>query len=151
VHKNILAGNTKKYRVINRLNERFEKFSAFSKKPFFLYLKCKKIAHTPYNIIKELVKNPWINVVHFGTQKMPDGDIGRAYPANVKVIDGAEMEKKKHYGFGFSELPSVINSEKPDIVFIYNDMSIICNYIEEIRKIIQVRYFKIWAYAVDVP
>lgn len=46
--------NTKKYRVINTLNERFEMFSAFSKKPFLFYNKCKKMAVAPYNIFKEL-------------------------------------------------------------------------------------------------
>ena len=49
-------------------------------------------------------------------------------------------------GFAFSELPGVITSEKPDIVFIYNDLSVICGYIEEIRKAIQNRFFGLWAY-----
>jgi len=99
-----------------------------------------------YNIIKELAALPWISVTHFGTQKLAAGEIGRNYPSNVKVIDGTAMEKNKQIGFAFSELPSVINSEKPDIVFIYNDISVVCSYIEEIRKSIQNRFFKIWAY-----
>lgn len=98
-----------------------------------------------YNIIKELVKYPWINIVHFGTQKITNGNIGRTYPQSVKVIDGTSMEKNKELGFAFQELPDVINSEKPDMVFIYNDISVICSYIEEIRKI-QNRVFKIWTY-----
>jgi glycosyltransferase involved in cell wall biosynthesis len=99
-----------------------------------------------HNIIKELSTLQWISVTHFGTQKIASGDIGRAYPSNVKVIDGTSMEKNKQLGFAFSELPGVINTEKPDIVFIYNDISIICSYIEEIRKVCQNRFFKIWAY-----
>lgn len=98
------------------------------------------------NIINQLAKHNWIKVVHFGTQKIPNGDIGRKYPQNVKVIDGSALEKQKLAGFAFSELPSVINSEKPDVVFIYNDIAVICGYIEEIRKSIQNRFFKIWAY-----
>ena len=97
-----------------------------------------------YNIIKELSKLSWIKLVHFGTQQIISGDIGRVYPSNVNVIDGTSMEKNKESGFAFSEFPSVITSEKPDIVFIYNDLSTICSYIEEIRKI--ERTFKIWAY-----
>jgi len=97
-----------------------------------------------YNIIKELVKYPWINIVHFGTHKLVSGDIGRNYPKNVKAIDGTAMDKNTE--FAFQELPNVINSEKPDIVFIYNDMSIVCSYIQEIRKLIHNRFFKIWAY-----
>jgi glycosyltransferase involved in cell wall biosynthesis len=84
--------------------------------------------------------------VHFGTQKLVSGDIGRQYPPNAKVIDASAMEKQKQAGFGFGELPSVIQSEKPDVVFIYNDLSVICAYIEEIRKTITNRFFKIWAY-----
>jgi len=97
-----------------------------------------------YNIIKELSKQSWIKLVHFGTQQIISGDIGRIYPSSVNVIDGTSMEKNKESGFAFSELPGVITSEKPDIVFIYNDLSTICSYIEEIRKI--ERTFKIWAY-----
>ena len=97
-----------------------------------------------YNIIKELVKYPWINITHFGTQQLVSGTIDRNYPKSVKVIDGTAMDKNT--GFAFQELPTVINSEKPDIVFIYNDMSVICSYIQEIRKLIHNRYFKIWAY-----
>ena len=99
-----------------------------------------------YNIIQKLSLQPWINVVHFGTQKITNGDLGRKYPTGVKVIDGTAMEKQKAVGFAFNELPNVIVSEKPDIVFIYNDLSVICGYIEEIRKVIQNRFFKIWAY-----
>ena len=84
-----------------------------------------------YNIIKELVKYPWINIVHFGTQKITNGNIGRTYPQSVKVIDGTSMEKNKELGFAFQELPDVIHSEKPDMVFIYNDISVVCSYIEE--------------------
>ena len=99
-----------------------------------------------YNIIKELAKHEWISIVHFGTQKLGGGDIGRPYPSGVKAIDATAMEKNKQVGFAFAELPGVINSEKPDVVFIYNDISVVCGYIEEIRKTIQSRFFKIWAY-----
>lgn len=98
------------------------------------------------NVIDQLAVHNWIKVVHFGTQRIANGDLGRKYPAGVKVIDGTAMEKQKTIGFAFSELPSVIMSEKPDVVFIYNDISVVCGYIEEIRKSLQNRFFKIWAY-----
>jgi glycosyltransferase involved in cell wall biosynthesis len=98
------------------------------------------------NIIQELSKNSWIDIVHYGTQKLSNGDLGRKYPSNVKVIDASSLEKQKQAGFAFAELSSVIMTEKPHIVFIYNDISIISGYIEEIRKSIQNRFFKIWAY-----
>jgi glycosyltransferase involved in cell wall biosynthesis len=99
-----------------------------------------------YNIINQLSSIDWIKVVHYGTQRINAGDIGRKYPTNVKSIDATSLEKQKAAGFAFSELPGVIMSEKPDVVFIYNDISVICGYIEEIRKSIQNRFFKIWAY-----
>lgn len=99
-----------------------------------------------YNIINQLSSIDWIKVVHYGTQRINAGDIGRKYATNVKSIDATALEKQKTAGFAFSELPSVIMTEKPDVVFIYNDISVICGYIEEIRKSIQNRFFKIWAY-----
>ena len=102
-----------------------------------------------YQMIQQLAAQSWIRIIHFGTQKLISGDIGRTYPSSVKVIDATAREKDKHPGFAFSELPSVINAEKPDIVFIYNDLSIIGMYVDQIRKAIENRFFKIWAY-VDV-
>jgi len=99
-----------------------------------------------FNILQQLAVIPWISLVHFGTQKLANGDLGRKYPAGVKVFDGTAIEKQKMAGFAFSELPGVITSEKPNIVLIYNDLSVICGYIEEIRKAIQNRFFGLWAY-----
>ena len=98
-----------------------------------------------YHIIKQL-SQPWIQLVHFATQKLSGVDIGRPYPKGVKVIDATALDKEKQPGFALSELPNTILSEKPDVVFIYNDLSVICAYIEEIRKVISRRTFKIWAY-----
>ena len=102
-----------------------------------------------YNIIQQLARHDWIQVVHFGTQRIVNGDLGRKYPAGVKALDATAMEKQKQAGFAFAELPGVIRSEKPDVVFLYNDLSIVCGYMEEIRKSITERSFKIWAY-VDI-
>ena len=102
-----------------------------------------KVAH---NMIQQLAVHSWINIVHFGTQKMVNADLGRKYPANVKVLDATAMEKEKTTGFALTELSGVILSEKPDIVFIYNDLPVICAYIENIHKAIENRFFKIWVY-----
>lgn len=105
-----------------------------------------KVVH---HLIHELSKQKWLDIVHFGTQKLVNADLGRSYPSSVNVLDASAMEKEKQLGFAFSELPSVIQSEKPNVVLIYNDLSVICTYIEAIRKAIEVRSFKIWAY-VDI-
>lgn len=102
-----------------------------------------KVVH---NVIQQLSALPWIDVVLFGTQRMVNADLGRKAPSRVKVLDGSAMEKQKQAGFAFSELSGVIVAEKPDVVFIYNDLSVVCGYIEEIRKAIQSRFFRIWAY-----
>jgi glycosyltransferase involved in cell wall biosynthesis len=98
------------------------------------------------NLINQLSENNWIKLVHFGTQVITNGNVGRKYPNGVKSIDGSALEKQKTLGYAFSELPATILSEKPDVVFIYNDIAVVCGYIEEIRKTIQNRFFKIWAY-----
>lgn len=99
-----------------------------------------------YNIIKQLSAHSWIQLVHYGTQKLMNADLGRVYPKDVKVIDATALDKEKTPGFAISKLPAVITAEKPDVVFVYNDLSVICAYIEEIRKVISNRSFKIWAY-----
>jgi glycosyltransferase involved in cell wall biosynthesis len=99
-----------------------------------------------FNLISQLATHDWLNIVHFGTQRLANVDLQRSYPRSVKVIDGSALEKDKQAGFAFAQLPAVIQQEKPDIVFIYNDLSVICTYIESIRKTIDARTFKIWAY-----
>jgi len=98
------------------------------------------------NLLQQLATHSWLQLVHFGTQKMVNADLNRTVPSSVKQIDATALEKEKQTGFAFSELPAVINTEKPDIVMIYNDLAVIGTYIESIRKAIEVRTFKIWAY-----
>jgi glycosyltransferase involved in cell wall biosynthesis len=98
------------------------------------------------NLLQQLATHPWLQLVHFGTQKMVNADLNRTVPSSVKQIDGTALEKDKQTGFAFSELPGVINAEKPDIVMIYNDLAVIGTYIESIRKANENRSFKIWAY-----
>ena len=102
-----------------------------------------KVVH---NIIKQLAQHSWINLVHFGTQKLVNAELGRSYPPSVKVIDATALEKEKEPGFALAELPVVIQKEKPDVVWIYNDLSVVCAYLENIKKAFEHRTFKIWAY-----
>jgi glycosyltransferase involved in cell wall biosynthesis len=107
-----------------------------------------------YNIVKILARQPWAAVTHFGFQKnaqLPPNY--RPYPPNIRVLDAAEMEKKMSppntqglQGFGFNVLPDMIRQEKPDVVFIYNDMAVVGRFLEEIRKSGIPRTFKIWLY-----
>lgn len=106
-----------------------------------------------YGIIKQLSKQTWLDVVHFGFQKFPQQQFPanyRPYPSNVKVIDAAADEKPFEQGFGFKQLPDVIRKEKPDIVWIYNDMSVVGKFLMEIEKSGIPRNFKIWVYCDQV-
>lgn len=111
-----------------------------------------------YGIIRQLAKVPSVAVTHFGFQKNPQLPPNyRPYPPNIRVLDAADMERKAtpagappQQGFGFNVLPDVIRHEKPDIVFIYNDMSVVARFMEEIRKSGVPRTFKIWVYVDQV-
>ena len=103
-----------------------------------------KVAH---NIVNELVKNPWLSLIHYGFQKhaqIPEDF--RPYPPSVEVIDAVSLEKPVAQGFGFQALPEVIRRKEPDVVMIYNDMSVVARFLEEIRKSAIPRTFKIWVY-----
>lgn len=99
-----------------------------------------------WNLLQQLALVDSLSLVHFGTQKMVNADLGRAYPAGVKVIDGTALEKEKATGYAFAEVNAVIQSEKPDIVLLFNDLSIVCNYVEHIKKAHEARTFRLWAY-----
>lgn len=104
-----------------------------------------------YNIIQVLSKLDWLELTHFGIHKLDNGDIGRKYPSNVKVIEYKASIANPTNGsqpnpFCFQELMQSIRAETPDIVLLYNDVSVVCAYIEEFRKSFPVRNFKIWTY-----
>ena len=100
-----------------------------------------------YHLLHELAKHhAWLDVVHFGTQRMLNADVGRVLPATVRVIDATAQEKEKALGFAFSELPATLQTEKPDVVLLYNDLSVLCTYLESIRKSSDARPYKLWAY-----
>lgn len=111
-----------------------------------------------YGFVKVLSKLPNVAVTHFGFQKNPQIPPNyRPYPPNVRVLDAAQMEQQSlppgappQQGFGYHVLPDVIRHEKPNVVLLYNDMSVVARFLEEIRKSGIPRTFKIWVYADQV-
>jgi len=109
-----------------------------------------------YHTMQILSKLSWLDVTHYGFQKMPQVPAGyRPYPSNVEVIDAAATEKREagapqQQGFGFQALPEVIRKKQPHVVLIYNDMAVVTKFLEEIRKSGIPRDFKIWVYADQV-
>ncbi len=108
-----------------------------------------KVSH---GLLHELAKLPWLSVTHYGFQKFQEmGSEFRAYPPNVEVIDAAATEKPNmQQGFGFAALPEVIRRKKPNVVMIYNDLAVVGQFVEMIRKSGIPRDFQIWVYADQV-
>jgi len=94
-----------------------------------------------YNIIKELDKTNKFDLYHFGFQKFvvqtPDGY--RPYPPSVDVHDTVKEEREQkqpsEQGFGFSQLVTYIKKVQPDVVLIYNDAGVICQYLEKMKEL----------------
>jgi glycosyltransferase involved in cell wall biosynthesis len=101
-----------------------------------------------YGLIRELAKIPWLSLVHYGIQASPALDLKRNYPPNVKVYDAVALEAKKDMGFGYAELGPVIESEKPHIVMLYNDITVCTNYLNKIMplKVKKNLSFQVWTY-----
>jgi glycosyltransferase involved in cell wall biosynthesis len=107
-----------------------------------------KISH---GILTELSKQPWIQLTHFGFQKFHAvGTEYRQYPVGVDVIDAAALEKPVQNGFGYAALPEVIRKKKPHVVMIYNDLAVVSQFLEVIRKSGIPRNFQIWIYVDQV-
>ena len=107
-----------------------------------------KVSH---GILGELAKNPWLDLTHFGFQKFHELSNGfRPYPPGVDVIDVAALEKPLQQGFGYGILPDVIRKKKPHVVMIYNDMGVVTQFVEAIRKSGIPRNFKLWIYCDQV-
>lgn len=91
-----------------------------------------------YHIIQELAKHrDEFDIFHFGFQKfMAQPHDYRVYPQGVDVYDPVEAEKSngapKEMGFGFSQLAAYVRKVRPDVVLIYNDAGVICQFLEKL-------------------
>lgn len=108
-------------------------------------------AKVGHGLLTELAAQPWIQLTHYGFQRMTEVPAGfRPYPAGVEVIDAVTLEKPLQQGFGYTTLPDVIRRKRPHVVMIYNDLSVVGKFMEEIRKSGIPRNFKIWIYCDQV-
>jgi len=106
-----------------------------------------------YGILKQLAKIPWLDVTHFGFQKFANQQFSegyRPYPPNIRLIDAVAGEQPLEQGFGYKQLPDAIRKVQPDIVMIFNDMSVVGKFIMEIEKSGIPRTFKVWVYCDQV-
>ncbi len=107
-----------------------------------------KVSH---GILTELAKQPWLQITHFGFQRLHDlpSDFRRLPPA-IDVIDASALEKPLQQGFGFGALPDVIRKKKPHVVMIYNALAVVAQFVEAIRKSGIPRTFQLWVYCDQV-
>jgi glycosyltransferase involved in cell wall biosynthesis len=92
-------------------------------------------AKVSYGLIGELAQIPWLSLVHYGIQGIAGLCPDRTYPSSVKVYDVLALETKKQNGFGFEELAGVLQAEKPDLVLVYNDIGVVCQYLEAMEPV----------------
>lgn len=130
--------------------------SAASDKLRFLLVSTHVHQYTGYakvsqGILTELAKEPSLELTHFGIQKFHElSSTFRAYPPGVDVVDVVANEKPLQQGFGYTLLPDIIRKKKPHIVMIYNDMAVVSQFVEAIRKSGIPRNFKLWIYCDQV-
>ena len=102
-------------------------------------------------ILNELATHKWIQLTHYAFQKNSDVHPGfRPYPPGVDVIDAMALEKPLQQGFGYQALPDTIRRKRPNVVILYNDLSVVSKFLEEIRKSGIPRNFQIWVYCDQV-
>jgi glycosyltransferase involved in cell wall biosynthesis len=100
-----------------------------------------KVSH---GILSQLAQHPWLQVTHFAFQKY-QGELPQTRKQLVNTIDVGTLDKQPN-SFGFTQLPAVIQKEQPHIVFIYNDLSVISQFMEAIKRAAIPRTFQIWLY-----
>lgn len=106
-----------------------------------------------YGILRQLAKIPWLEVIHFGFQKFPEQSFPpnyRPYPQNVTCIDACAQEEPREQGFGFKQLPAQIRKHQPDVIMVFNDMSVVGRFLMEIERSGIPTTFKTWVYCDQV-
>lgn len=104
-----------------------------------------------YGIISTLAAESWLDLTHYGFQKNSEvPEDFRPYPSHVEVIDAMALEKPVQHGFGYQALPDTIRRKRPNVVILYNDLSVVSRFMEEIRKSGIPRNFQIWVYCDQV-
>ena len=95
-----------------------------------------------YGLLKELAKQPFLNVTHFGIQGLASLKGNRAYPTGIHQYP---IDTSVEQGFGFSQLAKAIETVNPHILFLYNDIGVIKTYMEKLGET-PVPPYKIWLY-----
>jgi glycosyltransferase involved in cell wall biosynthesis len=107
-----------------------------------------KVAH---NLLKQLATlSPKVKVFHFGFQRHPSRPNIRTVPAGVIQYDAAANEDPKEDGFGFNKIHEYIDTVSPNVVMVYNDPLVICQFIQSMKHEKGVSPYKLWTYVDQV-
>jgi glycosyltransferase involved in cell wall biosynthesis len=97
-----------------------------------------------YNLVLQLSKV--CKLFHFGFQRHPKKVDFRSYPPNVAVYDVVGHDTEPTDGFGFDKIKNYISLVEPDVVMIYNDPLIVCNFLKKMEYKKDVSPYKLWIY-----
>jgi glycosyltransferase involved in cell wall biosynthesis len=90
-----------------------------------------------FHLARELSKKPnEIQLFIFGFQRLPGNNLVRPdLPDNVVVYDAFADEKPKRNGFGIPQVQGFVMLTRPDIVVVFNDMSVISSVVSELKQV----------------
>ena len=82
-------------------------------------------ARSAAKIVNYLADQPDTEVVYYAFQNYPGQDIpDRFIDPRIRFIDALKLDADSPRGFGDKGIVPSFNQEKPDVVFIYNDISV---------------------------
>lgn len=64
----------------------------------------------------------------------------------VSVYDALANEKPRHKGFGFTEFRQYVTCNRPDVIVVFNDMSVLCGLISTVKDMPERASFRVIAY-----
>lgn len=129
--------NTKIHTVENNNEEDVNKKQCFRplidrlftyKKPKFAIIASHPCLGTGYaNIATQIANNmtKHFDVIYLGFQSVNGSVSKRHVDPNVKVFDLYELDPESPGGFGDKAILPILQEEKPDVVFVYNDIGVI--------------------------
>lgn len=93
-----------------------------------------------------LADQPNVEIVYYAFQNYPNQDIKDRYiNPKIKFYDALLLDPYSPKGFGDKEIVNSFEIEKPDILFIYNDISVVNSIIPMMTKS-QHKNYKTWVY-----
>jgi glycosyltransferase involved in cell wall biosynthesis len=87
-----------------------------------------------------------VKIFHFGFQRHPARMSIRKYPEGVKSYDAGANEDPKEEGFGFNKINDYLEMVNPDVVMIYNDPIVVCQFIQSMKYEPGKSPYKLWVY-----